>query len=394
MDWIFKKMGPAAALSLVAFTSILNAADDAQMRNLENRVTALEQRKTGNGGMINPPARPIVQNGVDIFVFGEVLVWRAREDNLTYAVSMDQTPVINHQESGHGVHFRGKWEPGFRIGIGYNMPHDGWDLTATWTSFKSKDKKHSEDCQCCQSCEIFQPVYFPKDYNLSGTSANGPWVSEAQGKYWRAHLNLVDLDLGREFFVSKWMTLRPFIGARGMWLRQKLKFEYEPNGGTFLLPYSGVGGVFPGANSDFVSLKNNFWGVGLRAGLDATWGLGCGVSLYSKLALSALWGKFTLRQTHTLVDDSEENEDTFVLSNFGDRFQVCRPVADLALGIRYDTTSSDNSWGWGFWAGWEHHYFWGQNKFIRFDGDQFSAFNENYGDFSVAGVNVGMSLDF
>ena len=36
MDWIFKKMGPAAALSLVAFTSFLNAADDAQVRNLEN----------------------------------------------------------------------------------------------------------------------------------------------------------------------------------------------------------------------------------------------------------------------------------------------------------------------------------------------------------------------
>ncbi len=396
MDWIFKKMGPAAALSLVAFTSILNAADDAQMRNLDNRVTALEQRKTGTGGMINPPARPVVQ-GVDLFVTGEVLVWRAREDNLDYAVSMDQTPTINGQESGNGVHFRGKWRAGSRVGIGYNLPHDGWDLNAIWTHFQSKDKKHEEDCDCCTSCEIFQPIYFPKDYNLAagGDTVHGPWVSEAQGKYWRATLNMVDLELGREFFVSKWMTLRPHIGGRALWLRQKLKFEYEPNGGNFLLPYSsGTSAVFPGANSDFVRLKNNFWGVGLRAGLDATWGLGAGVSLYSKLALSALWGKFSLEQTHTLVNDSEENEASFVLSDFEDRFQVCRPVLDLALGIRYDTTFNNDSWGLGVFAGWEHHYFWGQNKFIRFDGDQFSAMNENYGDFSVAGFNVGMSFDF
>jgi hypothetical protein len=186
------------------------------------------------------------------------------------------------------------------------------------------------------------------------------------------------------------MTLRPFIGARGMWLRQKLKFEYETkDGGTFLDPFEATSGGDP--NSDFVFLKNNFWGVGLRAGLAATWGHGCGVSLYSQAALSALWGRFKLAQTHTLMGSAGQ---VAVLSDFSDKFQVCRPVLDLAFGISYDTVFSDNEWGWGIWAGWEHHYFWGQNKFIRFDGDQFSAFNENYGDFSVAGVNVGMSFDF
>ncbi len=391
------RMITPAALSLIAFTGMLNANTKAHMRNLDDRISALEQKAELSGDEINPSARPVVEN-VDIFVLGEVLVWKAREDNLTYAVNMDQVPTINGVESGDGVHFRGKWEPGFRVGIGYNSRHDGWDLTLLWTHFQSKDKKHHEDdCDCCTntSCEIFQPVYYPKDYNLTDGSfpsdtTQGPSVSEAQSKYWRARLNLVDLELGREFYAGRWMTLRPFIGARGMWLRQKLKFEYETkDGGTFLDPFETTSGGDP--NSDFVFLKNNFWGVGLRAGLDATWGLGCGVSLYSQAALSALWGRFKLAQTHTLMGSAGQE---MVLSDFSDGFQVCRPVLDLAFGISYDTTFSDNEWGWGIWAGWEHHYFWGQNKFIRFDGHQFSAFNENYGDFSVAGVNVGMSFDF
>ena len=337
--------------------------------------------------MINPPARPIVKDGVDIFITGEVLIWRAREDNLDYAVQMNNTPALNGVNSGNGVHFRGKWEPGFRVGIGYNMPHDGWDLTLMWTNFQSKDKKHEADCDCCTSCEIFQPIYFPKDY----TNADATYVTEAQRKYWRARLNLVDLELGREFFVSKWMTVRPHIGARGMWLRQKQKFEYE--GGNFFTPYTDAG-ILAGADQDYVHSRNNFWGVGLRGGLNTTWGLGAGVSLYGNVALSALWGRFKLEQTHTLTSGEGPANPAVVVSNFQDRFQVCRPVADLAFGIRYDTTFSDDSWGFGMWAGWEHHYFWGQNKFIRFEGDHFSALDTNNGDFSTAGVNIGMSLDF
>lgn len=386
MDWIFKKMGPAAALSLVAFTSIVNAADDSQMRNLENRVNALEQKKGGNGGMINPPARPVVKDGVDLFVTGEVLIWKATADDLDYAVQLDQVPTFSNAKSGEGVHFKGKWNVGFRVGIGYNMPHDGWDLNLAWTRFNSHSKDSDDnDCNCVSN--IFQPIYYPKDYNVD-TDAGAPYVTEADGKYWRANLNIVDLELGREFFVSKWMTLRPFLGVRGAWLRQKTRFEYE--GGNFF--NTDLTTFLPGANADYVFMKNNHWGVGLRAGMNTTWGLGAGVSLYGNCALSALWGKMKLTQTQTLENDV--TEATGVLTNFSDRFTVVRPVLDLAAGLRYDTLFADDSWGFGIWAGWEQHYFWDQMRFLKFSGEKFAQMGQNEGDFSVGGVNVGMSFDF
>ncbi|MFI5334519.1 MAG: hypothetical protein ACHQT8_05075, partial [Chlamydiales bacterium] len=61
-----------------------------------------------------------------------------------------------------------------------------------------------------------------------------------------------------------------------------------------------------------------------------------------------------------------------------------------------DTTFADDCWGFGVWAGWEEHYFWGQNKLFKFVSDNSSTgiLDSSDGDLSVAGVNIGMSFDF
>ncbi|MFI5335032.1 MAG: Lpg1974 family pore-forming outer membrane protein, partial [Chlamydiales bacterium] len=331
MESILKKMGPAAALSLVAFTGVLNAAEDAQMRNLENRISALEQKK-GASGMVNPPARPVVKDGVDIFFAGEVLVWRATQDDMAYAVELDQAQAVNGFNSGETQHWRGKWAAGFRLALGYNMKHDGWDLDLVWARFNSKGKLN-ETNECSNTVSNFNPVFLPKEYSNSTTT--GVAAIEAEAKRWKLNLNLLDLELGREFFVSKWLTLRPHMGVRGAWVRQKMGVEYA--GGNVATPYQTL---LAGANSlDFESMKNNFWGVGLRGGLDSNWGLGCGFSIYGKLALSAVWGKFKVSEVANV--QNENTGTSAAVMNIQDRFSVMRPIADMALGLRYDTTFAD-----------------------------------------------------
>jgi len=392
MNWNFKKMGPAAAASLVAFTAVLNAADDSQMRNLENRVSALEQKK-GAGGMINPPARPVVKNGADVFFTAELLVLKAREDDLAYAISMDAAPVANGPNSGSAVHWTGKWAAGVRLGLGYNMGHDGWDAGFYWTHYNTSHSNSTSSGDCCTPCPgFFQPVYFPKDYGYTSSAPN-IFVTEAEGKKWKLNLNLIDFELGREFFVSKWMTIRPHVGLRSAWINQKFKAEYEQvtagDGSNFFT--SAITTLLPGAREDFVSMKNNFWGIGLRGGLDANWGLGCGFSFYSKLALGLLVGKFNVNQKHNFHSGTTGNN--LLLSSMKNSFRVCRPTADLMFGLRYDTTFSDDSWGLGVNLGWEQHYFWGQNKTFRFDPGS-GSMDEHDGDLSVAGAHIGLSFDF
>ncbi len=392
MESIFKKMGPAAALSLVAFTGVLNAADDAQVRNLENRVSALEQKKGANG-MINPPARPVVKDGVDIFISGEVLAWFATQDDMAYAVELSATPAENNFNEGNVRHWKGKWNAGFRLGLGYNMAHDGWDTDLYWTHYSSRGRSDAGECEEC-GCEttFINPIFYPKEYRSSSSNGTSPtFAIEAEAKKWKLNLNMVDWELGREFFVSKWLTLRPHMGLRGAWVRQKFGVEYA--GGNVATPYSAT--ALTGANSvDFETMKNNYWGVGIRGGLDTQWGLGSGWSLYGKLALSILWGKFKVSEEAEVQNETTGTEaDVMTIRN---KFTVMRPVADLALGLRYDTTFSDDSWGMGFWAGWETHYFWGQNKLFKFvgDGAHTSILDENDGDLAVGGVNVGLSFDF
>jgi len=63
--------------------------------------------------------------------------------------------------------------------------------------------------------------------NANGVSpAPYPIYSKAHGR-WKGYLNQLDLDLGREFFVSKYLTLRPHFGLRTTWLRQHLHTDYS-----------------------------------------------------------------------------------------------------------------------------------------------------------------------
>ena len=380
-----KKMGLAAAVSLVAFTGILNAADDAQMRNLENRVNALEQRK-GASGMINPPARPVVKEGVDMFVTGELLVWKATQDDMAYAVQLDQNPTINGFNSGKVKNWRGKWAAGFRVGLGYNMAHDGWDIDAYWTHFNMHGKSEEDDNEC-ECVAIFQPVFQPKDFNNGNTTA--VFVLEAEARKWKLDINMVDLEMGREFFVSKWLTLRPFVGLRGAWVRQKFEVEYAGNG-TFASNYTTL---LAGANSvDFESMKTHMWGVGPRAGLNTQWGVGSGVSFYGNLALSTVWGRTKVTEVANAQNEVAATEAE--IEHFSNKFSATRAILDLALGLRYDTTFADDSWAWGIWAGWESHYFWSQNKLFNFGGHSNGEFYQYDGDLATNGVTIGMSFDF
>ncbi len=148
-----------------------------------------------------------------------------------------------------------------------------------------------------------------------------------------------------------------------------------------------------GGREQFTSMKNNFWGIGLRGGLDSQWGLGCGFSIYGKAALSILWGQMKVNQSSVIYNTGRTASVT--ADSFSDVHHVCKPVADMALGLRYDTTFSDDSYAFGVFAGWEHHYFWAQNKLFRFNSSSptFSV-NQNAGDLSTSGVNVGLSFDF
>lgn len=367
-----KKLFPAAAASLAALTSLVHGAvDSAQMRNLENRVSSLEQRKGANG-MINPPGRPQVRDGVDLFLFGEMLVWNAHQNGMPVA-------VVNRGSALNLAHSKTKtihsdWDFGFRIGLGYNTPHDGWDLSLSWLRLNTSGSKTIR--------ANGNKFVFP-----SRTQPNNPIAAfsscQKAHTHWSLHLNQLDFDLGREFFVSKWLTLRPHFGLRTDWVHQKWNSNYNNFNNTAL------------PNKVKVDYRDNWWGLGVESGLDTQWGLGCGWSLFANFTGAILYGFHDIdyRDNDSPPQFTTTASGKFV--NLDSSNRISHPILDMMLGVRYDHMFCNDRFHLGLEVGWEHHVYFSQNQFPVFVDDvSLGTYVANQGDLTYQGWTVGARFDF
>jgi hypothetical protein len=361
--------------------TLLSAVDDEpKPRSLESRVAALEQKR---GGMLNPPARPIVED-YDFNFFGDLLVWQAHENGLPVAIknkATNFTSVSGYQNLQHAKvkHLDFNYDPGFRIGVNFDTMYDGWDVCLTWLRFNADAhaKAHAhgnKELFPSRLASIIGPFIANSDVSLL-------IPFPAYGKmhaHWHAYLNQLDLDLGREFYVSKYLTLRPHFGLRTTWLRQRLKTHYSDGIAVDLHP------VMP--NTD-VREKNKWWGLGVEGGLDTRWLLGCGISIYGDLAAAIEYGFQKVR-----IKQEVESTVELTFENVKDSIRISRPILDLQLGLAWDHGFAHDSYNFGVHAGWEHHVYFSQNQFHALE--SFGQFASNQGDLTYQGWTLGAHLAF
>ncbi len=358
MELKLNKICPALAVACATLTSVVCAVDDMQVRNLENRVNALEQRRGANG-MINPPARPVVRDGVDLWVQAEVLFMHATEDGLAYSIKNEGPgPVVDGSVKNVGY----DWNWGFRAGIGYNLPHDGWDILLNWTWLRSNEnKKESPNAPEV----VLQTQTAPTQAAVAGTSAKGRA---------RLHTNFLDFELGREFFVSKRLTLRPFAGVRAGWLNRNFRYEYH----------------VPGAENEGHN-HNRFRGAGLRGGLNTQWGLCHGWSLFADLALSLIYGK---QRLHSHQDQEADGVETRI-QHVHNHWTTVRPMIDLGAGLRWDHLFNCDAYRLRIQLGWEQMTLFGFNKDMNFvNANAPGKYTFNQGDLSWSGLALQFRFDF
>ena len=366
-----KKMWPVVFTSLVALTGVVEAANgsnDAQMRNLENRVSALERSKSGTGGMVNPSGRPAVKDGWGVFITADALLWQPRENGLEYATKVDGAQFTGAHSKEKSPRF--SWDWGFRVGLGYNMEHDQWDLYLNWTWLRGKS--HHHNTANAGSGEVILPRW-------SDPGSLGGATASSASAHWKLRLNVLDLELGREFYVSKWVTVRPHMGLRTAWIKQ-----------TYDVDYSGlnINGV-----AREIDMRNKYWGLGVRGGVNTDWGLGGGVSIYGNAAISILYGFFSVSKQESLELTSGAAFNN--ITNLSDFYHVSRAITDLQLGLRYDYMFCDDRYHFGIQAGWEHHMFFGQNQFIlNVDDVAHGVTVANQGDLTMQGWTLNVRFDF
>ena len=194
-----------------------------------------------------------LKNSNDLWVNGELLFWKSNVGSLDYAIDSRSTSSIQH---GHVKQPDFDWDWGFRLGLGYKLPHDKWDLFINYTYVHAEAHGHAGG-----GSDVVFPVF------ATNFAAASPFFADSAKAHWHLNLNMADLELGRTCMVSKWLSIRPFVGVRGLVTDQDYNVSYR--GGT-VAPF----------DEDKVHMDNDFWGVGIRMGANTLWGLGRGFSIY------------------------------------------------------------------------------------------------------------------
>jgi hypothetical protein len=357
LSYLFKKLTWS-----IAIAPLLVAAEEMELQSNPDSTEEIAQNEPAQfsadtATKIFIPSE--LKNTKRLFATGEALLWKAQMDDLGFAVkSKNQTTI----RKGKGKDPKFNWNWGFRVGFGYNIPHDHWDILGGYTQYRSATRSEEK----VSSSQALFPSWM---------TASSGYVSQARAS-WNMHLQLGDLEMGRSFAAARWLSLRPFLGVRGAWIYQKYAIEYKG------------GSAVPTADTDKVSMRNNFWGAGGRLGLNSLWGIARGFSLYGDGSFSLLSGFFHVHQTEYL-----EKAGTSFLNVSSSPSQLV-PIVDLALGFQYDTFFQKKRYHLGLKLGYEFNYFFNQNEFMRFISGGSGFYTRNNSDLTLMGLSCGLRFDF
>lgn len=352
-------------------------------KNLENCLKALEQTQDING-LINPPAMPLTRNGWGLQISADALLWQIQEDGLTYAISYIPSPP-NVEISGVPIQtalVKQKYNWGFRIGLDWTIPHDNWDIAVTWTHLISNSRNNN-----VTRADLNAPNGFLFQIQGVNDSAARLQFFTASSNY-HNRLDQICLNTGREFFVSKWVTLRPYLGLRTDWLKQRLRTSNFGNTNTPNLVLN-------------TKQTNKWWGIGIEAGLNMQMSFCGGFSIYGNVASAIEYG---LQKLHTDETGTDFTPEPF--NGLSANYHICRPILDFQLGLGWDYNFCDDKFHFGLKLGWENHVYFNQSRFLNFQTANLAQLGgvnaevANYseaqhgGDLTYQGWTLHASLDF
>lgn len=274
---------------------------------------------------------------------GSLLVWSAHEEGLDYVIkNSNGTAFVTN---GAIKRIDPSWDVGFRLDLGYQIPDCRMDLDLIWTRFHTKESDSA-------TASPFGGLYSVWSVPGAGLSAE----QEAKAN-WTMHYDQLDLQMSGTFAPRSFLELSPLLSLTNIWVRQK--FDINLNGGASTLNANAL------VLDDDIDMKNNFWGIGPKLGLDTLWILGCGFSIYGNFDTALLFGYFKLDQSENVELLGLNPEITYLTIN-GDKFWISRALLHLDFGLRWDKFICNRSYRLTLQAGWEELFLFGQNQLMRF----------------------------
>ena len=214
-------------------------------------------------------------------IFAAFLLWTAREagaDAWAEAIVSEPSSISNDLQQ---VDFR--WDPGFRVGLGYFMKSNPWDTKFYYTRFHTTGKDDASRGPGSIHSTFLGNFYVD---NPLGLGISGPSYESASIN-WRIHYDIFDWELGCRLSLSKSLVLRPFVGVKGGWINQHIHTKWNN-------PDLPADEFF---NEGIEDIENDFWGIGPDLGIDTKWILGSfrnqAFSLFGDFSGALMWGHWS-----------------------------------------------------------------------------------------------------
>ncbi|MBI3236101.1 MAG: hypothetical protein HYZ48_00050 [Chlamydiales bacterium] len=316
---------------------------------------------------ITPEVEPKVTHWADPFITAEFIYWKAYEEGLDYATTGVAPATANASRgSVHNPSFG--YEPGFKLGFGLKFRHDGWDLYGNWTwlsEFEGNGRANAS------TNSVVNATWTAPVINVNGPFDVTSFNMDHAHAHWDMKFNSLDLELGRNFYISRFLTLRPHFGFKFGWVNQDYEVKYHTLDGLDAADYH-------------IKMNQDFFGCGLRTGLDTVWYFTKHWGLYGDFAFAALWSRFHSNRKDSYADAATPKFHNLKTHN---HFNTMTEVLELGLGFRYDTTFFIGDYAFYLQAGWEEQIWFNQNQY-------YDLADDVKGNMGMQGLSVKTGIMF
>ena len=270
------------------------------------------------------------------------------------------------------------WTAGISAGLGINLDWDGWDLQANYqhlTQSKSREVSPSG----CGNATVMPLNSALCSYN------DGVWISTGAKSSYDFDFNTVDLQLGRNYFLSHYMSARTFFGVKAAFIDLDQHSEFCGGDGNFT--FCNQRFDFLGGNALKVRDSNKFSGAGPEMGFQTQWFLAKGFSFFADGVASLMYGYFDVDHTENVSAEDHRIDLT------GNTHRMV-PMAGIVGGMAYDIFFDDDKQHIGFRFGYDTQYYWRVNQMLHMESAGPSRYDRYSEDVALRGIVFEGRWDF
>ncbi len=382
----FKRLRKACLTGFFCFISsslIASVDPETRIADLENKMSQVATINANHTyGANTASARPNLECG-RLYFSMDALYWNARVGGTDFAYT-DNDPYGRTPIRGRTKHVDFDWDWGLRVGLGYKFKHDAWDIKAEYTWWETRGSKSV-------SAGLTSSVVPMKgNPNLLATQVSAVEnVSYTLCTLAKSRINLdfhsIELNLGRDYYISSKVSLRPNWGIKTAWIDLIQDTSYT--GGTPLETQNGLKG-----NTIRVKQCSDYWGMGPRAGLDTRWYMGNKISGIVNLSCAAVYGFFDVSQKETF-SAIEQNQISLTANR-----HAFSPAIQGQFGLQYATYLMDHRHHIAISLLYDAQYWWRQNQTLKFQGQSNGQTPLKYlrtsEDLAISGISINGRWDF